>query len=52
MKPKKAKRCISLQASGERAMIYYVMSPKVVALFTSLLQNDSIIFDIGSWIGI
>jgi FkbM family methyltransferase len=42
---------LSPAAPGERAIIYNAYEPEVVALFTSLLQKDSIVFDIGAWIG-
>jgi FkbM family methyltransferase len=37
---------------GERGIIYNAYEPEVVALFSSLLHEDSIVFDIGSWIGL
>ena len=37
---------------GERAIIHNAYEPEVVALFSSLLRKDSIVFDIGSWIGL
>jgi FkbM family methyltransferase len=46
------KMYLSPARPGERAIIYNAYEPEVVALFTSLLQKDSIVFDIGSWIGI
>jgi FkbM family methyltransferase len=36
----------------ERAIIYNAFEPGVIALFSSLLRKDSIVFDIGSWHGI
>ena len=42
---------LSSAAPGERAIIYNAYEPEVVALFTSLLHKDSIVFDIGAWIG-
>jgi FkbM family methyltransferase len=42
---------LSPAAPGERAIIYNAYEPEVVALFTSLLHKDSIVFDIGAWIG-
>jgi FkbM family methyltransferase len=45
------KMYLSPAAPGERAIIYNAYEPEVVALFTSLLHKDSIVFDIGAWIG-
>jgi tRNA G37 N-methylase Trm5 len=45
------KMYLSPAAPGERAIIYSAYDPEVVALFTSLLHNDSIVFDTGAWIG-
>jgi predicted RNA methylase len=45
------KMYISPATPGERAIIYNAYEPKVVALFTSLLRKDSVVFDIGAWIG-
>jgi FkbM family methyltransferase len=45
------KMYLSPAAPGERAIIYNAYEPEVMALFTSLLHNDSIVFDIGAWIG-
>ena len=45
------KMYFSPAAPGERAIIYNAYEPEVVALFTSLLHKDSIVFDIGAWIG-
>ena len=45
------KMYLSPATPGERAIIYNAYEPKVVALFTSLLRKDSIVFDIGAWIG-
>ena len=42
---------LSPAAPGEHAIIYNAYEPEVVALFTSLLHKDSIVFDIGAWIG-
>jgi FkbM family methyltransferase len=36
---------------GERAVIYDVFEPKITHLFSTLVAKDSIIFDVGSWIG-
>ena len=52
MKPDKASRCtFPQQRPGKCAIIYNAYEPKVVALFTSLLRKDSVVFDIGAWIG-
>jgi FkbM family methyltransferase len=45
------KMYLSQARVGERGIIYNAYEPEVVALFTSLLHKDSIVFDIGSWIG-
>jgi FkbM family methyltransferase len=45
------KMYLSPAAPGERAIIYNAYEPEVVELFTSLLHEDSIVFDIGAWIG-
>ena len=45
------KMYLSPAAPGERAIIYNAYEPEVVALLTSLLHKDSIVFDIGAWIG-
>jgi FkbM family methyltransferase len=42
---------LSPTAPGERAIIYNAYEPEVVALFASLLDKDSVVFDIGAWIG-
>jgi FkbM family methyltransferase len=45
------KMSLSPATPGERAIIYNAYEPEVVALFTSLLRKDFIVFDIGAWIG-
>jgi hypothetical protein len=45
------KMYLSPAAPSERAIIYNAYEPKVVELFTSLLRKDSVVFDIGAWIG-
>jgi len=45
------KMYLSPAAPGERAIIYNAYEPEVVALFASILHKDSIVFDIGAWIG-
>src|SRR5687767_8125508 len=45
------KMYLSPAARGERAIIYNAYEPAVVAFFTSLLHKDSVVFDIGAWIG-
>jgi FkbM family methyltransferase len=42
---------LSPATPGERAIIYNAYEPEVVALFASLLRKDSIVVDIGAWIG-
>jgi hypothetical protein len=40
-------------SSNARRVCYnlHAYEPKVMALFTSLLRKDSVVFDIGTWIG-
>ena len=42
---------LSQATPGERAIIYNAYEPEVMALFTSLLGKDFIVFDVGAWIG-
>jgi FkbM family methyltransferase len=36
---------------GERAIIYNSYEPEVVKLFSSLVTDDVVVFDVGAWIG-
>jgi FkbM family methyltransferase len=42
---------LSAAVPGERAIIYNAFEPKITKLFLSLVSKNSIVFDIGSWVG-
>jgi hypothetical protein len=43
---------LSQAHAGEHGIIHNTFKPEIMALFASLLHNDSIVPDIGGWIEI
>jgi FkbM family methyltransferase len=42
---------LSAAVPGERAIVYNAFEPTITKLFLSLVSRDSVVLDIGSWVG-